>query len=219
MDLTLSRSPKGNGAKAFRGKIPAKKTINLALVEEKKLNIPKAIFGILLILLLAGVFGKFLVWDRLNAMHQASGEAFQKKADLERLMAALDNYEGIEDTYAHYTLTGMTQEELGLVDRARILRMVEKVFQPEEGKILNWTVSGNVMTIDVSGKSLKYLNRISRKIEKYQIVDSCTITTANKNEIKDKKKDVKGRFLVYLQQPPEKEEAEKTEGSEETAQQ
>ena len=80
-----SGNEKGTGGKKVLRNIPVKRSINLVLVNEKKVNVPKALLGILIIAALAGVFSKFLVIDRLNAMNSASGVAAQKKADFDRL--------------------------------------------------------------------------------------------------------------------------------------
>ena len=194
--------------KALRGHLPVKRSINLAKVDEKKLSIPKAIFGSLIIILLAAAFSKFLVMDRLTAMNGASSLAAQKSMDLAKAMDLLASYAGVEDEYAHYTTTGMLQEEVSLVDRSRILRLVRKAL-PTNGGTTSWSVTGNIMTVEVTGDSLQKLNRLAKKLEKYAIVDSCTITNANKEDItksKDASKEVRARLLVYLQQPPKEED-------------
>ena len=58
--------------KGIRGRIPVKRTINLVPVNEDKISLKLAIPGILLILVLAGLFSKFLVIDRLTAMSKAA---------------------------------------------------------------------------------------------------------------------------------------------------
>ena len=55
----------------MKGKLPTKRSINLVLVDENKINPLTAILGVLLIVVLAGAFSKFLVIDRLNAYAQS----------------------------------------------------------------------------------------------------------------------------------------------------
>jgi hypothetical protein len=45
-----------------------------------------------------------------------------------------------------------------------------------------WSVSGNILTVEITGRTLEYLNELSRRIEKSPIVDTCAISTAVKNE-------------------------------------
>ena len=115
---------KGKGV--LKGKLPTKRSINLVLVDENKINPLTAILGILLIVVLAGVFSKFLVIDRLDAMAQAQGRVTRLQGDLDSAMDALDNIGDIGETYAHYTLEGMTAAELSRncsVDKAFISRL------------------------------------------------------------------------------------------------
>ena len=202
-----SKSPRANG---IRGKLPTKRSINLVLVTEKKINIPKAFLGVIIIIGLAAVFSKFLVVDRLAAMNRASSEAAIKQADLQRYYDLLATYEGVEDSYAHYTLDGMTRDELNLVDRSRVLSLVGKILK-EEKVTTSWSVTGNVLTIELGGNSLDQLNKLAKRLEKSSIVESCTITTANKTERKGSDKKVWAKYIIYLQKPPAAEMAEAAE--------
>ena len=123
---------KGKGV--LKGKLPTKRSINLVLVDENKINPLTAILGILLIVVLAGVFSKFLVIDRLDAMAQAQGRVTRLQGDLDSAMDALDNIGDIGETYAHYTLEGMTAAELNQVDRVLVLALVDSILPVvEEG--------------------------------------------------------------------------------------
>ena len=62
MAAAKSCPAKGQKAsKVFHGRMPVKRKINLTLINENRIDPLKAIPAILLILLLALVFGKFLV--------------------------------------------------------------------------------------------------------------------------------------------------------------
>ena len=196
--------------KGIRGRIPVKRTINLVPVNEDKISWKLAVPGILLIVVLAGLFGKFLVADRLTAMSNAAARTARLQSELEDALALVSSYGDVEDTYAHYTFDGMTQEELGLVDRISVLELVKSII-PVGKTQKTWSLSGNILTMEIAAETLEDLNQLAREIEKDPIVDSCSITTANKNQDvvtgKNKKTvtdtDVWARFIVYLQQPEE----------------
>ena len=238
---------KGKGV--LKGKLPTKRTINLVLVDENKINPLTAILGVLLVLVLAAAFSKFLVIDRLNAMSQAQGRVTQLQRDLDNAMDALDNIGDIGETYAHYTLEGMTAAELNLVDRTLVLALMDSVLPVvEEGpseeeiaailksmfrdapetddKTVNearqrarldlleqlvpvpeyivnkWSLTDNLLTVEVNGQTLERLNELGRQIERSPIVDSCTIMTSNKDARRQDQDDtVWARFIVYLQKP------------------
>ena len=115
------------GKGRLKGRMPTKRSINLVLVDENKINPLTAILGILLIVLLAGVFSKFLVIDRLNAMSQAQGRVTRLQGDLDSAMDALENIGDVSEAYAHYTMEGMTAAELNLVDRVLVLALVDSI--------------------------------------------------------------------------------------------
>ena len=237
---------KGKGV--LKGKMPTKRSINLVLVDENKINPLTAILGILLILVLAVVFSKFLVIDRLDAMSRAQGRVTQLQGDLDRAMDALDNIGDIGETYAHYTLEGMTAAELNQVDRVLVLALVDSILPvveegPSEEEIAGilksmfrdapvtendaldtarqrarldlleqlvpvpeyivnrWSLTDNLLTLEVNGQTLERLNELRRQIEKSPIVDSCAIMTANKDARRNAQEGVWARFIVYLQRP------------------
>ena len=187
--------------KGFHGKMPVKRSINLAAVHVKKISVPKAIIGIGLIIVLAGLFGKFGVADRLAAISKAYERANAKSQELARLKETLQDYEGIEEAYAHYTYADMTQEEMGLVSRTEVLALIGEVFS-DEAEAFTWSVSGNVLTIELRRDSLEELNDLAKKLEESSYVDTCTLTTANKKVKSGTGLKVIGTFTVYLQQPP-----------------
>jgi hypothetical protein len=240
------KSAKAKGV--LKGKLPTKRSINLVLVDENKINPLTAILGILLIVLLAGVFSKFLVIDRLNAMSRAQGRVTRLQRDLDSAMDALENIGDVGETYAHYTLEGMTAAELNQVDRVLVLALVDSILPvveegPSEEEIAGilksmfrdapvtgndaqetarqrarldllqqlvpvpeyvvnrWSLTDNLLTLEITGQTLERLNELRRQIEKSPIVDSCAILTANKDARRNAQEGVWARFIVYLQKP------------------
>ena len=76
------------------------------------------------------------------------------------------------------TYKDMTAEELGRVDRVKVLEMVSEYLSDSSAR--TWSLSGNMLVVDVSGKTLENLNQLARRIEQSPIVDTCVITTAQK---------------------------------------
>ena len=190
----------GRSGGKTRGKLPDKTTINLALKDERQIKPQIAVPAIILICLLAAVFGKFAVADRLIAANRAAGEANQMRADLEAAYERLSFYADVEDKYAHYTYSGMTAEELERVDRVEVMKLVEKALR--EGYTLkSWTVSENIMTLNLKGNSLKELNQLSQILEREPIVDQCVIKTADRSEKNEARTDVEAAYTIYLRYP------------------
>ena len=222
--LTLTRKSKDAGSPKKKNdkkvgkhaKIPEKTSINLIIVDESKVQAKTAIPLIIIIVVLAVLFSKFLVIDRLVAMSNAAGKVAQLQTDLQSAYDAAASFGELEDKYAHYTWSGMNDEEKARVDRVRVMKVVEEILTTGDTS-KNWTVTGNVLTVQVTGGSLQEMNKLAQKLEKNKYVDRCVITTANKGENLEKLKDVSATFIVYLQQPDEdaaatETEAENTEG-------
>lgn len=246
--MAAKKTKPAKGKSLLKGKMPTKRSINLVLVDENKINPVTAILGVLLVILLAGVFSKFLVIDRLNAMSRAQSRVTQLQHDLDNAMDALDNIGDIGETYAHYTLEGMTAAELNLVDRTLVLALMDSILPvvepgPSEEEIAailqslfrpapetendaletarqrarldmleqlvpvpeyvvnRWSITDNLLTVEVNGQTLERLNELGRQIERSPIVDSCTIVTANKDARRAVQDGVWARFIVYLQKP------------------
>ena len=239
---------KGKGKSLLKGKMPTKRSINLVLVDENKINPLTAILGVLLVLVLAAAFSKFLVIDRLSAMSQAQGQVSRLQGDLDSAVSALENIGDVGDTYAHYTLEGMTAAELNLVDRTLVLALVDSIlpvvepgpteeeiaailqsmFRPApttdndaldtarqrarldlleqlvpvpEYTVSRWSLTDNLLTVEVNGQTLERLNELRRQIERSPIVDNCAIVTANRDVRRENQEGVWARFIVYLQRP------------------
>jgi hypothetical protein len=181
-------------------------------------------------------------------MSKAQGEVTRLQHDLDDAMDALDNIGDIGETYAHYTLEGMTAAELNLVDRTLVLALVDSILPvvdpgPSEDEIAailksifrdapitdndglvdarqrerldmleqlvpvpeyiinRWSLTDNLLTVEVNGQTLERLNELRQQIERSPIVDSCAIVTANRDVRRAEQEGVWARFIVYLQRP------------------
>ena len=249
-------------AKKLHGRLPTKRSINLVLNEENKVRASSAIPAVIAVIVLAALFSKFLVIDRLNEMNRAQVRIDQLQDELESVDAALSRIGNVDKDYAHYTYDGMTRQEMDRVSRTDVLKLIVDIQPPEEEGpndndlnrlmrylfrqkpvtddsrideardaarkelfdqlipvpvyvIMNWNVSENLLTIEVSGQTLEKMNEIARLIERSPIVDSCTISTANKSDLTTLIYPVRARFVAYLkklsEQPAQTEAEEATQ--------
>ncbi|MDO4417073.1 MAG: hypothetical protein Q4C02_02205 [Eubacteriales bacterium] len=217
-----NKSAKEGGfrVRPVRGKLPVKRTINLAEIGVERIDPRAAAAGIILIVIAAVLFSKFLVTDRLYAMFRAQGQAKSLQTELDAQYAKIQAYGNIEDEYAHYTFSGMTKEELSLVERSKVIHIVERELG-NENSASSWTLSGNILTVTVTGKDLQEVNQLARRLETYDLVNMCTVTTAVKEDLNAKKmtsaraaevvtdeegKIVRANIIAYLQNEPEETE-------------
>ena len=114
----------------LRGRMPSKRTINLMVVDKNKIKPMQAIPAVLAVLVLAALFSKYLVMDRLTEMDQANGKVARLRSTLDDTMQALEDIGDVNNAYAHYTYDGMTAQEMGLVNRTRVVDLVISVLPP-----------------------------------------------------------------------------------------
>ena len=164
-------------ARKIRGRLPEKRTINLATVNQQKINWFLAIPLILLICAGAAAFSKFAVMDRIAAAEAARGEVYTLREQIDSTMKKMSQYDGLSDLYAHYTTSGMTAEELSRADRVEIMEMMERVVFPRMN-VQQWSVKGNELKMEVSGETLEAINELVQQMMEEPIVDYCTLKDA-----------------------------------------
>jgi len=174
-------SGKAAGGRRRRGSIPVKRVINLAEVDKKSIDFRIAIPAILLILAAAFLFGKFAVADRLIAVSRAEGEVAAVQRELDAAYRRLDSFGELTELYAHYTFSGMTDEEIHRTDRAEILNLLRNVILPDVA-VDAWNVKGNVLNVTMTADTLEDINRNVQKINSDELVDFCTVNNAKTNE-------------------------------------
>lgn len=198
-----------------KGKMPTKRTINMARIGVESINPKRAAAGILVIIVFAALFSKFMVYDKLNALAEAEEEvrAAQEERDLARLQ--LQTFSDVSEEYEHYSCAGMTPEETAMVNRDEVISVLEKDLM-EKAHIQSWELNGNVMELTLSDSTLKEINQLMQDLQAEEIVDICTVTTAETNELKNNNYDkVYATVLVYfkdaVQESEEGEDHEKNE--------
>lgn len=173
------------GGKRRRGHMPTKTEINLAIVGEEHINGLIALPAILLIILAATLFSKFLVIDRLREVSAAQAEVAALQRQLDAGYEELADYSELANLYAHYTFSGMTKEEQERIDRSEILDLLGRVVFPN-AKIDSLSLSGNQMTLNMTSNTLQEINLLVQKLEDEPLVDFCSVSTAVSSEYDDR---------------------------------
>ena len=195
-----------------------KKQINLALAGQKKKHYFVAIPAIGAIVVAAGVIGKVAVADRLVKMSEAQSAASELQKQVDDITAYIDSFGDLQETYAHYTYQGLNADELSYLNRPEVLQLMKNVIFPKV-TVSSWSVSGNQLTLPVTGENLSDINSLVQELEQVPIVDYCNVMTAvtDSNSTDEKGNPVSsdtvtGQIIVYLLDPLY---VESGEGSEE----
>lgn len=168
---------KSKGMSLVRGRMPTKRTINLAKYDVKKTNWLLAIPGLILIVALAFLFGKYAVSDLLSELSYEQNRTASLQAQVNAGYEKIDSFGELTVEYGHYTYSGMTTEELQRVDRAEIMLMFQRVILPY-ATVSGWNISGNRMTLSIYADSLQELNMLAEKLREEEIVEFCSISKA-----------------------------------------
>ena len=181
-----------------------KKQINLALAGQKKKHYFVAIPAIGAIVVVAGVIGKVAVADRLVKMSEAQSAASELQKQVDDITAYIDSFGDLQETYAHYTYQGLNADELSYLNRPEVLQLMKNVIFPKV-TVSSWSVSGNQLTLPVTGENLSDINSLVQELEQVPIVDYCNVMTAvtdssstdeNGNPVSSDT--VTGQIIVYL---------------------
>lgn len=184
-----------------------KKQINLALAGQKKKHYFVAIPAIGAIVVAAGVIGKVAVADRLVKMSEAQSAAYELQKQVDDITAYIDSFGDLQETYAHYTYQGLNADELSYLNRPEVLQLMKNVIFPKV-TVSSWSVSGNQLTLPVTGENLSDINSLVQELEQVPIVDYCNVMTAvtdsnstdeNGNPVSSDT--VTGQIIVYLLDP------------------
>lgn len=210
MELKLPKLGKKSGKKGKmrRREMPVKRSINLAVVNEKPFNFRIAIPAIVLIILGAIALSKFAVVDRIMAMNQAQNEVSAMRAELNACYGSLQNDDSLAERYAHYTYSGMTQEELLRTDRVKVLQLLQEVVVPQ-AEVSTWSVGGNVLTLNLNRNNLQEINLLVQELNTHKLVEYCTVTTASGvHGAGGTDGNVNAQVIVYLKSNSDEEEAQ-----------
>lgn len=212
-------------SRKIRGKLPVKRSINLALVGQKKTRVSTAILAIILILVVAAAFSKYFVMDRFAEVEREQRKVRDLRNELSAANAKLDSFGELNETYAHYTFSDMTAEEMRRVERSDVVELIERVVLPA-AELNSWDIKQNQLTLNVTLDTLQDTNMLAQILNEEDMVEFATVKNAVTNELTkeerpsmDMKADKAGEEAP-AEEAPETEDApapEEAEGREQPA--
>lgn len=156
---------------------PTKTTINLVKQESAQSNRVVQIGLFVVVVALIGVFAKFAVIDPLASGIDSSSQVTAAQAQLDDLKAANENYAALNEKYARYVVTGLTEEELNLADRNALFDLIRSNFM-SVGYLSSVKVLGNTVTATSVGADLTQVSRLVEQLESDSRVSHVTVSTA-----------------------------------------
>ena len=170
-------------ASRVRGRLPVKRSINMALVGQKKTNFLAVFLVIILILVVVAAVGKFFVMDRLTVVEMEQQKVRDLRNELSLANAKLDSFGELKNTYAHYTFADMTSEEMNRVERSDVVELIERIVLPS-AQLNSWNIRQNQLTLNVTLNTLQDTNLLAQILNDEEMVEFATVKNAVTNEIK-----------------------------------
>ena len=161
--------------------IPTKTQINFAFVGLTPMKLSVLIPSIVLIVIGASLLSKFFVVDRIVEVSRLQGELATLKDQIETEQAAIDEMGDIATQYAHYTWSGMTEEERSLADRMKAVALIDKYIL-NVAKVGSYSISGNEISLPITGVSFNDIGRIAGRLEEDPLVDHVEVIAATSDE-------------------------------------
>ncbi len=183
--------------KKKKGAYPSKVTLNLAIKEKSPFSPIKLVPPLLVLLVLAAVFGKFGVADRLAAVDRAQAELAAVRARETELTEATAGFDELSHRYAQYSTGWMTEDEQAAVLRTEMLDLVEKELMPG-GQVRRLSASGNILSVELGGVTLDGTARFVQALYQRPDVTNVVVYTAS-----SKAEDAAVTMIVTMQLPEE----------------
>ena len=158
------------------GHIPVKRSINFATVGEKPIDWRIASPSIFLIVLIAAIISKVTVIDRFAALSQAHAEVYRMQAQISEREDYYRQLTDISEDYAHYTTSGMTDEEKDRVSRVTVMDVAERLILPVDDSDA-WTLNENTLSIHISEAPLTEVTAMADRILADPAVIQCTVVS------------------------------------------
>ena len=160
-----------------KNSFPTKNTLNLAIKEKKQIRPEIAIPCIVLIALLAFLFGKFAVADRFAEVSRVQGQLHAMEAQREALKEATADYNDVLAEYSRYSVNWMNDVEKNLVLRSDMIDLVNsKILSDSDSRKI--MISGNTISIELLDLSLDDTSKLVSKLNAEESVSSVQVYTA-----------------------------------------
>ena len=179
----MANETKTKAAKKVSGKkmvTTAKVTMNFAR-HKSEFNPVKVGVIALAIILVTLLFTKFAILDPLQQKTDALAELSAKQDQMDILNAKLAGWDELQALYGRYSYGWMTENETNLVERMDIVRLLETKILPR-ARIEDFTISGNVLTVNLEGITLKQTSSLVTTLEADPLVTSATVYKASNDD-------------------------------------
>lgn len=156
--------------------VPKKTTLNLMVTQKTSIEAKKWIPGVLIVLVLGALFGKFAVADRFDRLDRAESELSAMEQRLEDTRAAYADYDEVEEQYNVYNYTGFDKT---IADRLEVLGILERNVFPM-CRVSSFSVTGRNVNLSLVDLDLNQLSTLIERLNAEPLVESVNVPSASR---------------------------------------
>lgn len=160
--------------------IPTKTTMNFAR-KESGVKVGRVAPVILVVVAIVAVGAKVGILDLLDEKTTAYANLASKQEQLVDISVRLNDYDEVAALYGRYSYGWMDESETSLVDRLDVLNLLEEKLA-SAAMVSNFSVNGNVLTLNLSGVTLDEISAIVEDLESSPMVVDVTVSSASAPE-------------------------------------
>lgn len=157
--------------------VPNKTTMNFAR-KESSVKLGRVAPAALVVIAIVAVGAKVGILDLLDQKTAAYADLAVKQEQLVAASMQLTEYDEIAALYGRYSYGWMDEGETSLVDRLDVLDLIEEKLA-YVCNVSNFSVNGNVLTLNISGVTLDEISAIVQNLESSPMVVGVTVSNAS----------------------------------------
>ncbi|NLL91046.1 MAG: hypothetical protein GX222_01315 [Ruminococcaceae bacterium] len=162
-------------------KLPSKRTMNLYQIEITDNSWQRVIPYAILITVIVIAFTRFGVFRRISQLNKLGEEVSKAQAQLNEFNMSLEDYDDVNAEFIRYTDNYMLEEEGKLVDRIKIIGLIDKNVS-NIGEVKSYSIAGNTVSLEVIVDKLDAVRIIRKQLETVDWVGNITVNTATKSD-------------------------------------
>lgn len=159
-------------------KYPDKTVLNLVIKERRPAKVMRTALFLLLMLILAGLFSKFAVADRLNAVSAAQADYYRSQRQLTELRRFNEAYDSVQLEYARYFSAELDGSDTAAADIIKAMNIVELIVM-KKAVVSSYDLSGSELTINIVNTDLSAASSLIKELNTDPAIESVRLYTVD----------------------------------------
>ncbi len=190
-----------------RTRMPSKMSINFAEIEKEKKNYYSLVVIILVVVGVGYLFGKFMIYDRLQEVKKEKAITEDLQNQIVEANNTIQEFGKLATEFAHYTYSGMTDEEITRTDRMAMIQVIDDVVR-KRCTVNSWSIYGNKMDITITSDDAGIPNRVKELLDQNPQILTCSVRSVYNGKNEDNIQVSTANFLIIFRPKAKEVQAE-----------